>query len=166
MDALLGHIQLLLLRDLQTMKREIEFFSNDNSVWVVPTGITNPAGTLALHACGNLRHYVGHVLGGTSYIRDRAAEFSSRSVSRELILLEIDRTSGDLQDCFDRMDAQILGFLYPEQVGGVEMTTQVFLLHLCTHLAHHVGQVGYLRRILTGENKSAAPVSIKALAGK
>ena len=34
------------------------------SIWALPPGLPNSGSTLALHVAGNLRHYVGAVLGG------------------------------------------------------------------------------------------------------
>jgi hypothetical protein len=33
------------------------------------------------------------------------------------------------------------------------------MLHLATHLAFHLGQIGYLRRAVTGDATSSGPVS-------
>ena len=48
--------------------------------------------------------------------------------------------------------------------GGVPMTCGRLLLHLCTHLAFHLGQAGYLRRVVTGDTRSSGPVSVRELA--
>jgi len=163
MTSLLDQIQLLLTRDLGAMAREIESFPDDELIWVAPEGISNPAGMLALHGCGNLRHYICHVLGGTDYVRDRTREFSDRSATRQSILEEIASTISSLQTVIPALDASVLDSKYPEQVGGFDLGTQQFLLHLCTHLSFHLGQIGYLRRILTQENLSVDPVSLKAI---
>jgi len=47
---------------------------------------------------------------------------------------------------------------------GVNFGTRMFLLHLCAHAAFHLGQAGYLRRVLTGENRSSAAVPLGPLA--
>ena len=49
-------------------------------------------------------------------------------------------------------------------VGGITVSTRRFLIHLATHLAWHLGQAGYLRRILTGQNVSTGAVPVPALA--
>ena len=164
MTNLLQYIQRLLLRDLEAMALEINSFPSDEMIWTAPVGISNPAGTLALHVCGNLRHYVGHVLGGTDYVRDRVSEFSDRSSTREKIIGEISSTSVTLRSVLPSMDESKLSSTYPEPIAGVELNTLQFLLHLCTHLAYHVGQAGYLRRVLTRDDRSIGPVSVKALA--
>ena len=73
----------LFARDLTKMVEQIRAFPSDEAFWETPPGITNSAGTLALHINGNLREYVGRQLGGVGYTRDRPAEFSERGVSRE-----------------------------------------------------------------------------------
>ena len=55
---------------------------------------------------------------------------------------------------------------YPESVGGVSSTTGAFLAHFATHLAYHLGQVDYHRRILTGEAKTVKAMELKELGGK
>jgi hypothetical protein len=47
---------------------------------------------------------------------------------------------------------------YPMPLGGHTVNTTAFLIHLGAHLAFHLGQVGYLRRIVTGDNTSTAPL--------
>ncbi len=72
----------VLARDLRALRREIEAYPEERDLWRVQPGITNPGGTLALHLAGNLQYFVGAVLGGTWYVRDRDAEFSRRDVPR------------------------------------------------------------------------------------
>ncbi|MNL84327.1 hypothetical protein D3C87_2122640 [compost metagenome] len=38
--------------------------------------------------------------------------------------------------------------IYPQIVFEKEMTTEFFLVHLSTHLAYHLGQINYHRRLL------------------
>lgn len=164
MNPILNDIRLLLVRDLETMTREISMFPDDETIWETPEGITNPAGTLTLHVCGNLKHYVGAVLGGTGYVRNRPAEFSERSSSRQALIDEINETIEIIEDVVPTISESELNSVYPEQVGGFDQNTRLFLIHLCTHLAHHAGQTGYLRRILTGNSNSSGPASVRAIA--
>lgn len=39
--------------------------------------------------------------------------------------------------------------VYPGRVLNVENSTRQFLLHLYGHLSYHLGQIDYLRRILS-----------------
>ena len=73
----LNHLSAVITRELATMRDELLAYENESDVWEKPEGISNPTGNLALHVAGNLRHFIGATLGGTGYVRDRDAEFSS-----------------------------------------------------------------------------------------
>ena len=161
----IGWIRLLLTRELTSFSRELELFPDESLIWNVVPGISNSAGTLALHVCGNLQHFLGAVLGGTGYVRDRDLEFSARGVSRATLLAEIRKTVQIVETVLSRLPGDALSAAYPAVPGGLRVPTGLFLLHLCAHLAHHLGQAGYLRRVLTGENVSSEPVAVKLLSG-
>ncbi len=161
----IGWIRRLLARELASFSRELELFPDESLIWTVVPGISNSAGTLALHVCGNLQHFLGAVLGGSGYVRDRDLEFSARGVSRAALLAEIRKTAQVVETVLSRLPEATLTTAYPAVPGGSEVPTGLFLLHLCTHLAHHLGQAGYLRRALTGDGRSSEPVSVKALSG-
>jgi hypothetical protein len=55
---------------------------------------------------------------------------------------------------------------YPEEIGGGRVVTGLFLTHLCAHLAFHLGQAGYLRRVLTGDPHSTSPLPLAPLASR
>ena len=40
---------------------------------------------------------------------------------------------------------------FPENVLGEPLTNRQFVTHLYGHLNYHLGQIDYLRRVLTGE---------------
>lgn len=156
-------LRLVLVRELEGFEREVRLFPDDASLWKTVPGVTNSAGNLTLHACGNLQHYIGHVLGGTGYVRDRNHEFGARSGSREDLSREIRTTIATLEKVIPAIDARTLSSPYPEPVGGTTLRTDRFLLHLSVHLAFHLGQAGYLRRVLTGDKTSSGAVSPKVL---
>jgi hypothetical protein len=156
-------IRLLLSRELASFARELELFPDESLIWKTVPGISNSAGNLVLHVCGNLQNFVGAVLGGTGYVRNRDLEFSDRGVSRDILSAEIRKTIQVVDTVLSRLPEQALPADYPDVPGGGRVPTGLFLLHLCTHLAHHLGQAGYLRRVLTGENQSSGAIAIKAL---
>jgi uncharacterized damage-inducible protein DinB len=157
-------LRLLLVRELEAFGRELSLFPNDELVWATLPGISNSAGTLVLHVCGNLQHFIGRILGATGYVRDRDAEFSRRGVLRAALADEISETIHVVDAVLPRLSSKDLDLEYPETVGGVRFPTGLFLLHLSTHIAHHLGQAGYLRRALTGESRHSGAISVKALA--
>lgn len=156
-------ISLLLTRELSAFSRELELFQDEALIWATAPGISNSAGTLTLHVCGNLQHYVGAVLGNTGYVRDRDLEFSARDIPRPLLQANLGRTAEVVRTVLTDLPGQKLRAEYPDILGGPRLPTGLFLLHLTTHLAFHLGQAGYLRRILTGANESSGALSMQVL---
>lgn len=137
-------------RDLNKLKAEIEAYDNEGDLWRTDGRITNSAGNLCLHLAGNLRHFFGSVLGGTSYERDRDGEFSSGYVPRGQMLAEIDAALGDIKSVLASISEEDLAADYPIDVFGRPMTTAYFLTHLSTHFNYHLGQINYHRRLVAG----------------
>lgn len=156
----------LLLRELDGFSREVSLFPDDASLWRTVPGITNSAGNLTLHVVGNLRYFVGKVLGGESYVRDRDAEFGRRSGTREELLSELQKTADVVRRVLGKFPASRAAEDFPEPVMGMRLRTDVFLLHLCVHAGFHLGQAGYLRRAVTGDSTSSGPLPLKPLSFK
>jgi uncharacterized damage-inducible protein DinB len=148
--VVLPAIAALLDRDLRTLRREVEAYADDGSLWRSVPGIANVGGTLVLHLTGNLQHYLGARLGGTSYIRDRNAEFARRDVPRSELLREIEAARAAVKTAVSRIAERELSAEFPETVGGVRVQAGEYLMHLSTHLAYHLGQLDYHRRVVTG----------------
>lgn len=159
----IGTISALLQRELRALRRELELYPTDEALWATPPGITNAGGTLAIHVLGNLRHYVGDRLGGTGYVRDRPSEFAVRGVPRERILAELDRAVEDVRASLERLDPARLEQPYPDVVGGHRVETADYLAQVAVHLAYHVGQLDYHRRIVTGDGRIATTMAIGEL---
>lgn len=162
--SLADTIRILLVREIRSMIREINLFPDDQLVWVTPPGISNSAGTLAFHAAGNLHHFIGHILGGSGFVRDRDAEFGSRSATRKELTAELYSVIPELETVLSDLQKSDIEGTFPQQVGPFQLPTTAFLIHLCTHLAFHTGQMGYLRRILTGDNTISDALSLAPIA--
>jgi uncharacterized damage-inducible protein DinB len=156
-------LQTLLLRELAAVRRSVEAYPDDASIWVQPAGLPNAAGTLVLHLAGNLRSYIGTVLGGGSYQRDRPAEFSRRDVPRAELLAELDATAGEIARTMPMLTDAMLSQPYPQQIGGHVLRTDVFLTHIATHLAYHLGQIDYHRRVVTGDSTGIGAMAVGEL---
>lgn len=135
-------------RDLGRLKTEIEQYSDDADFWKVRGDIMNSGGNLTLHLIGNLKHFIGAVLGNSGFVRDRDTEFSTSNVSREDMLAEIDATAAVLKSTLEKLREEDFALLYPIEVFGHPMTTEFFVVHLATHLNYHLGQINYHRRLL------------------
>lgn len=160
---LLQDLTRLLVREVDTFIREIEFLPDDESLWKTSAGVSNSCGNLALHCAGNLQHYVGALLGGSGYVRDRAREFSQRSGTRADVVAELTRARQAVESTLPEVSVSRLDEDFPEAVGGVTLPTRLALLHFAVHLGFHLGQADYLRRTLTGDARTAQTVSVKEL---
>lgn len=164
MTSLPAEIGGIIGRELTSLRQEIEAYPSDAELWRVVPGISNSGGTLALHLAGNLQYFVGAVLGGTSYIRNRDQEFSARGLSRAQVAAEVSAALAAVQQTFRRLGPADLEVEYPEPVAKVRVDTGDFLIHLASHLAYHLGQVDYHRRIVTGNPATVGTVAPGKLA--
>ncbi len=162
----LNLVRVQIVRELEGFVREVEACPDEASLWTLAPGVSNSVGTLALHVSGNLQDFIGRVLGGSSYVRNREYEFSHRGSSRADVVAELRRASEAVTDALSRLDPARLDEDYPMAPGGNTVTTAAFLVHLGAHIAFHLGQAGYLRRIVTGSNTSTSPLPITALTMK
>ena len=141
-------LKLLFERDLKKLRDEIEAYEIEKNIWQVEKNIKNSAGNLCLHLIGNLNWFIGAQLGATGYIRHRELEFSSTNIPKDDLLLEIDKTRSVLDNTLDKITESQLELEYPILVFDKKTTTYYFLIHLTTHLAYHLGQINYHRRLI------------------
>ncbi|HNP23419.1 MAG TPA: DinB family protein [Panacibacter sp.] len=145
---LLENLELLFARDLEKLKTEISSYKDENNLWQIRAGILNSGGNLALHLVGNLKHFVGLVLGEFSYSRERDKEFSNKNIPVADIIRSIDETITVVTATLSKLTHDDIARIYPQKPLGTEMTTANFLLHLYAHLNYHLGQINYHRRIV------------------
>jgi len=148
MNPMIENFQTLLIRDLKAFAKEIESFPEDSKLWLTVPGVNNSAGNLAMHVAGNLQHFVGALLGNTGYVRNRELEFSQRSGTREQVIEELERTIQVVTTVFSSITEERMLQEFPQSMGGKQYTTSGFLIWLSMHLAYHLGQANYLRRMI------------------
>jgi len=138
-------------RDLNILKTELSAYPDEALMWKIIPGTKNSGGNLGLHLIGNLKYFIGTILGETGYIRDRPAEFADKDVPRDELLRGIDETVEVIQTILPNLRSADLQKNYPINVLGYEMTSEFFIFHLLGHLNYHLGQVNYHRRSVVGE---------------
>lgn len=163
MTPFAADLLILFRRDLHCFIREVEAFPDDASLWRTLPGIANSAGNLALHVAGNLRHFVGGVVGNTGYQRHREAEFTAREGSRASVIENLTITLAEVEAGLAALTLENLEAPYPQPVMGHTPGARCFLIHLAAHLAFHLGQAGYLRRAITGEPGATGGMAIQEL---
>lgn len=141
-------LKTLFNRDLTKLKSEIELYENENTIWLVEKGITNSAGNLTLHLIGNLNTYIGAEIGKTNYIRNRALEFSQKNIPKKELIKSIEETIKMIENALHKITEEDLKKEYPVLVFDKKTSTEYLLIHLSTHLAYHLGQINYHRRMM------------------
>ena len=137
----------ILTSDLLKLRAEIELYQNEKNLWRTDKAIANSAGNLCLHLVGNLNTYIGKEIGNTGYVRNRDLEFSLKDIARTELISKIDNTISVVQDALSKMKEDELDKEYPLLVFDKKTSTEYFLVHLAVHLAYHLGQINYHRRL-------------------
>jgi hypothetical protein len=147
--SLTKELAALFRRDLSRLIQQIEAFPDGEVLWHTHPAITNSAGNLVLHLEGNLREYIGRQLGNIPYSRKRELEFSSKGISREELARRIAELKVTIPSVIEGLSSEQIEAEYPEIVLQRGTSTREFLIHLHGHLNWHMGEIDYLRRILT-----------------
>ena len=158
MSSISSELAALYTRDLARLVRQLDAL-DDAHLWQVLPGVTNSAGNLLLHLNGNLREFIGRQLGGVPYVRDRPREFAAKDVSRTAMQAELVELGSLVPGVIGRMSEGRWSETFPENVLGEPLTNRQFVTHLYGHLNYHLGQIDYLRRVLTGEGALTKPAS-------
>jgi len=140
----------LYLRDLTRLVQELQAFPDTAACWAIAPGVTNAAGTLALHLEGNLREFIGRQLGQIAFTRDRPREFSERGVAQAELIARIEAVRETIPAVVRALSDEVLDAPYPELLFGAPVSTRLALVHFNGHLNYHLGQIDYLRRVATG----------------
>lgn len=141
-------LKTLFNRDLDKLKFEIESYEFEKQIWTIDKNISNSAGNLCLHLIGNLNTYIGAEIGKTGYVRNRPLEFSLKDIPKLELIQKVEDTISVINKVLGNLTEADLETIYPQIVFEKEMTTGFFLIHLSTHLAYHLGQINYHRRLL------------------
>ncbi len=140
----------LFRRDITRLAQELRALPEDGPLWTKPPGVGNSIGNLVLHLEGNLREYIGRQLGGVTYTRQRDLEFSQTGLNPHDLRTRMDALIAIIPDIVAALPDAELERIYPEKHHGRSLSTAQFLMSVHGHLNYHLGQIDYLRRILTG----------------
>ena len=138
-------------RDIKKLAEELKLYPDEATIWQIKGDILNSGGNLTLHLIGNLRHFIGAIVGQTGYIRQRDLEFSSKNIPRETLTSELMDVSEMVKNVITAVPESQWLENFPVQKHGETVTMPFMMLHLLAHLEYHLGQVNYHRR-LVGRN--------------
>ena len=152
-------------RDIASVKAEVLAYPDDASLWAMPPGAPNAGGTLALHLAGNLRHFLGALMGQSGYVRDREAEFKTRGTTRADVAALFDACASEVAAAFAKAPANFLDVAPPLKMPrDMTVPMSIGVLHLMAHLAYHLGQLDYHRRLVTGSVAGVGAMDFTPLA--
>jgi len=157
------YVARVLARDVKAVRRELEAYPDEASVWALPPGVANSGGTLALHLAGNLQHFFGAVLGGSGYKRDRAAEFARRDVPRSALIVELEAAIVAIGLGLSQVSEARLAEEFPEAIAGHRIVMGEWLIHLVSHTGYHLGQIDYHRRLVTQSGATVGAMAVPEL---
>jgi uncharacterized damage-inducible protein DinB len=115
--------------------------------WEQPFPFGNSIGHLVLHLTGNLNHFVGSIVAGTGYVRDRPQEFKDpRHEPAEAILARFHEAVAMTVNTIQGQDAA--GLMTPVS-AQMPVETRFGLFLICiAHMNNHIGQMSYLVQAL------------------
>ena len=114
-------------------------------MWRRPYPYGNSIGHLLLHLTGNLNYYIGTQIVGTSYVRDRPAEFADSSQRpKDEVLRDFDGAVDLVVATLAAQDDSDWGRPF-RAVGAEDVTERLGMFVRCAaHADHHAGQIIYL----------------------
>lgn len=137
------------LRDINKLKEEISLFTKEENLWQTKGDVKNCAGNLALHLIGNLKFFIGTQLGNTGYVRKRDNEFNDKNVPKTTLLKEIDEVIIIVEKVLLTISDEKFDTEYPVEFLGSKRTIGEILFIFYGHFNYHLGQINYLRRVLS-----------------
>jgi len=134
--------------DLKNLITEIGLYKNEENIWRIEKSISNSAGNLTLHLIGNLHTFIGKEIGKTNYVRNRELEFTQKKVPRIELINSINTTLEMVKKSLLSISNEELKNDYPILKFSKVETNEYLLVHLIKHLAYHLGQINYHRRLI------------------
>ncbi len=122
---------------------------SNEQIWQRPHAYGNSVGNLLLHLTGNLNYYIGAQIATTGYVRNRDREFSDSGKSKQQLLKDFSSTIDKVQETLRKQSDQDWLSAY-SAVGSEANNRFEIILHCAAHADHHVGQIIYLQKELTG----------------
>ena len=146
-----GWLMEILENELNKLKQEINLYKDEKDLWIIKGKISNSAGNLCLHLLGNLNHFIGHLVGGTGYQRDRENEFSEKDVPRAELNNRIDAVIEVIKKSLPKINDSDMNKTFPDKMGGKIREYGYTLIHITNHFDYHLGQINYHRRLIAGK---------------
>jgi uncharacterized damage-inducible protein DinB len=124
---------------------------SEEDLWWRPNEVSNSAGNLILHLCGNLRQWIVSSIGGVEFKRDRDAEFAARGpVSKAELISNIQTVVKEVDAVLASLKSEKL--LDRFRVQKYEVSTLQAVYHVVEHFGYHLGQILYIYKMRSGSD--------------
>jgi uncharacterized damage-inducible protein DinB len=121
----------------------------DEDLWWRPNEVSNSAGNLILHLCGNLRQWIVSSIGGVDFKRNRDAEFAARgSVPKSQLIEDLKQVVREVDEVLVRIQPDRLTQRLRIQTFDVSTLQAVY--HVVEHFSYHLGQILYIYKLRSG----------------
>jgi len=122
---------------------------DEEQIWWRPCAKTNSIGNLLLHLSGNLTLWLVQGLGGDTFRRDRAAEFTAdRTQTGEDLLAGLSTVVARCQKVLLSLEGQPLDRVVAIQTYQADVLGIVF--HAVEHMSYHTGQILFIAKQVRG----------------
>jgi uncharacterized damage-inducible protein DinB len=126
----------------------------DEELWKRPFPFGSSIGHLLLHLTGNLNYYIGALIQGSGYARDRPTEFTDASRPPKQAVLDGFDAAVDVVLATLAAQSESDWSLPYSAVGEEDAGNRLTILLRCAgHADHHLGQMVYLRKQLALETR-------------
>jgi hypothetical protein len=136
-------------RDIRKLIEEIDLFTNEEDLWRTHGSVKNSAGNLVLHIIGGTNYLIGATLAKTGYVRDRDQEFIRKGVERKVLVTQLEELIPLINKTVNALTPEQMEAEYPIFFDKPNTSVSYVLVQLLLHLNYHLGQVNYLRRVLS-----------------
>jgi len=124
---------------------------SDEEIWWRPNPVSNSAGNLVLHLCGNVRQWIISGLGGTQDRRERDLEFAERGpVPRALLVSQLRRTVREACRVLAKLSDDAL--LREYKIQGYRVAGLDAVFRVAEHFGYHTGQIIYITKLKRAED--------------
>ncbi len=122
-------------------------------IWWRPHQNALSVGNLILHLHGNLALWIANGIGGQSFARERAEEFSADHThgGTELLRL-IGQRVAECRALVEGLADEDLA--KPVAIQGYDVDVRGAVFHAVEHMSYHTGQILYIVKTLTSEHET------------
>ena len=120
---------------------------NDGQIWWRANEDSNTIGNLVLHLTGSTRFFIGHGVGDSGFVRNRAREFAEQGpLVKEELLAHFDVAMAEADRVLAAFDASRVNETTDRT--GKTVTYGELILNQLLHFTAHTGQIVFATKLI------------------